>query len=109
MHHNDRALAYCVAYRREYPKGELHDAALFQEASIRRKEYRDDSLGGRLFQQIIEDFPTSPLVDDAQLEVAATYEQMGELHRAAREYQRLLELYPASEHCREPHSGIDCW
>lgn len=97
----DRALAYCAAYRKAYPTGQLCDAALFQEADIRRQTYQDYSLAGRLYQQIIEDFSLSPLIDDAQFQLAVTYEQMGEPGRAIREYERLLVRYPASEYYRE--------
>jgi tetratricopeptide (TPR) repeat protein len=96
----DGALAYCVAYRKEYPAltSRLRDHALWQEAEIRREAFRDYSLAARLYQQIIADTPSSALVDDAQLQLGATYELMSENRRAIHEYQRLLENYPASEH-----------
>ena len=99
--HADRALAYCAAYRKEYPHGELLDQALWQEAEIRRQALQDPSRAARLYQQIIEDVPLSRLIDDAQLQLAMTYEQMGENRRAIHEYRRLLANYPASEHYEE--------
>ncbi len=98
----DRALAFCASYRKEYSpaSGQLTDFALWQEAEIRRQAYQDYSSAARLYQQIIDDIPASPMVDDAQFQLASTYEAMGEKQRAIREYRRLMDTYPASEHYR---------
>lgn len=100
LDHPDRALAFCAAYRKEYrgASGQLADLVLWQEAEIRRQAHQDFSSAARLYQQIIDDIPASPMVDDAQFQLAATYEMMGEKQRAIREYRRLIEIYSASEH-----------
>jgi len=104
----DRALAFCASYRKEYrgASGQLADLALWQEAEIRRQAHQDFSSAARLYQQIIDDIPTSPMVDDAQFQLAATYETMGEKQRAIREYRRLLEVYPASNHYRAAENHL---
>ena len=94
----DEALALCRAYRREYSAGEFCDAVLLLEADIQRDGLNDYPTALRLDQELLEKFPHSPLVDDAQWAVADTYEKIGEKRLAILEWQRLLKFYPASEH-----------
>ncbi|MDZ7361729.1 MAG: tetratricopeptide repeat protein [candidate division KSB1 bacterium] len=92
------ALALCRAYRSEYPGGEFGDAVLLLEADIQRDGFNDYPAALRLYQELLEKFPQSSLVDDAQRAVADTYEKIGERRLAISEWQRLLRFYPASEH-----------
>jgi TolA-binding protein len=94
----NEALSLCRAYRNEYPAGEFRDAALILEADIQRDGIGDYPTALRLYQELLEKFPQSPLVDDAQWNVADTYEKIGEKRLASAEWQRLLKFYPASEH-----------
>lgn len=92
------ALAFCRAYRHEYPDGQFRDMVALLEADIQREGLNDYPAALRLYQELLEKFPESPLVDDAQWAVADTYEKIGENRLAMAEWQRLLKFYPASEH-----------
>jgi len=94
----NEALALCRAYRNEYPAGEFGDAILKLEADMQGDGLNDYPAALRLYQEVLEKFPQSPLVDDAQWAVADTYEKIGEKRLAISEWQRLLKFYPASEH-----------
>ncbi|MDZ7290813.1 MAG: tetratricopeptide repeat protein, partial [candidate division KSB1 bacterium] len=98
------ALSLSRAYRAEYPDGNFRDAVLMLEADIQREGLNDYSTALRLYQELLEKFPQSRFVDDAQWAVADTYERMGEKRLASLEWQRLLRIYPASEH----FSGAQC-
>jgi tetratricopeptide (TPR) repeat protein len=102
----NEALALCRAYRHEYPAGEFGDAVLLIEAGIQRDGLNDYPAALRLYQGLLEKFPQSPLVDDAQWAVADTYEKIGERRLAISEWQRLLKFYPASEHYASAHARL---
>ncbi|MCG3119140.1 MAG: Outer membrane protein assembly factor BamD [bacterium] len=94
----NEALAFCRAYRHEYPDGQFRDRLALLEADIQRDGLNDYPVALRLYQELLEKFPESPLVDDVQWAVADTYEKIGEKRLARAEWQRLLKFYPASEH-----------
>jgi tetratricopeptide (TPR) repeat protein len=92
------ALSLCRAYLSEYPDGEWRAAILLLEADIQRDGLNDYPAALRLYQEVLEKFPQSPLVDEAQWAVADTYEKIGEKRLASSEWRRLLKFYPASEY-----------
>jgi tetratricopeptide (TPR) repeat protein len=67
------------------------------EADIQRDGINDDAAALRFYRELLDKFPQSPLVDEAQWAVANMYEKIGEKRLAALEWQRFLKLYPASE------------
>ncbi|MCI0694636.1 tetratricopeptide repeat protein [candidate division KSB1 bacterium] len=92
------ALALCRAYRDEYPAGTFRDAVLLLEADIQSQGLNDYPAALRLYQALLEKFPNSALVDEAQWAIADTYEKIGEKRLASLEWQRLLKSYFASAH-----------
>ena len=94
----NEALSLCRAYRSEYPSGEFHDTVLLLEAGIQRDGNSDYPAALRLYQELLQNFSESPLVDDAQWAIADVYERIGEKRLASLEWQRLMKIYPASEH-----------
>jgi TolA-binding protein len=97
-HKYNEALAICRAYRNEYPSGEFRDTVLLLEADIQRDGNMDYPVALRLYQELLQNFSDSPLVDDAQWAIAEVYERIGEKRLASLEWQRLMKVYPASEH-----------
>ncbi|MGH7451832.1 MAG: tetratricopeptide repeat protein, partial [bacterium] len=91
------ALTLCRAYRDEYPAGAFRDAVLLLEADIQSQGLNDYPAALRLYQELLEKFPNSALVDEAQWAIADTYEKIGEKRLAGLEWQRLLKSYFASE------------
>jgi len=55
------------------------------------------------FQKIIESYPGSPLLSEAQWLLAKTYDAAGEKPAAIRELQLFLKNYPQSAHDEEAH------
>jgi TolA-binding protein len=94
----NEALALCRAYRSEYPTGEFRDTVLLLEADIQRDGNSDYPTALRLYQELLQNFSASPLIDDAQWAIADVYERIGEKRLASLEWQRLMKVYPASEH-----------
>ncbi len=94
--YND-ALTLCRAYRDEYPAGTFRDAVLLLEADIQSQGLNDYPVALRLYRELLENFPNSALVDEAQWAIADTYEKIGEMRLASLEWQRLLKSYFASE------------
>lgn len=94
--YND-ALTLCRAYRDEYPAGTFRDAVLLLEADIQSQGLNDYPVALRLYRELLENFPNSALVDEAQWAIADTYEKIGEMRLAGLEWQRLLKFYFASE------------
>lgn len=94
----NEALAQCRAYRSEYPAGEFRDTVLLLEAGIQRDGNSDYPTALRLYQELLQNFSESPLIDDAQWAIADVYERIGEKRLASLEWQRLMKIYPASEH-----------
>ena len=94
----NEALLLCRAYRSEYPSGEFRDVILLLEAGIQRDGSSDYPAALRLYQELLQNFPESPLIDDAQWAIADVYERIGEKRLASLEWQRLMKIYSASEH-----------
>lgn len=92
----DAALQVCRQYRREYPHGSLRDALLFLEGRVQQSGFENLTLAQRLFDELLRDFPQSVFVDEAQFALAKTYEDAHELRLAQLQWQRFLQLYPAS-------------
>jgi len=94
----NEALAFCRTYRNEYPAGEFRDTVLLLEADIQRDGNNDYPTALRLYQELLQNFSESPVIDDAQWAIADVYERIGEKRLASLEWQRLMKVYPASEH-----------
>ena len=94
----NEALSLCRAYRSEYPAGEFRDTVLLLEAGIQRDGNNDYPTALRLYQELLQNFSESPVIDDAQWAIADVYERIGEKRLANLEWQRLMKVYPASEH-----------
>ncbi|MGH7496709.1 MAG: tetratricopeptide repeat protein [bacterium] len=92
------AMRLCRQYRREYPQGQFRDALLFLEARTLQDGNGDLTQAQRLYDEMLNNYPRSAYVDEAQFELAKTYEAAGELQVARWQWQRFLQLYPASEH-----------
>jgi tetratricopeptide (TPR) repeat protein len=94
----NEALALCRSYRLEYPEGEFRDAVLLLKADIQRQGLGENAMALRLYQELLEKFPDSPFVDEAQWAVADAYERIGERRLAILEWRRFMRLYAGSEH-----------
>lgn len=92
----DAALQTCRQYRREYPRGNFRDALLYLEARVQQLGFKNLTVAQRLFDELLHDFPKSAFVDEAQFALAETYEAANELRLAQLQWQRFLQLYPAS-------------
>ncbi|RMD93161.1 MAG: outer membrane protein assembly factor BamD, partial [Calditrichaeota bacterium] len=78
---------------------ELHDQGKIQELPEEPK--KDFSRAFSLYQQIIEEFPNSPLVDDALYNKGFLYEELGEYDQAFAVYKTLINRYPESRYVPE--------
>lgn len=92
----ETALQWCRQYRREYPHGVLRDALLYLEGRVQQFGLKNFTLAQRLFDEVLNDFPKSVFVDEAQFALAEVYEAAGESRLAGLQWQRFLQLYPAS-------------
>jgi len=75
----DVALRWCRQYRRTYPTGPYRDALLLLEANIQRHGYANLPYAQRLYDQLLEEFPKSVYVDDAQFVRRQTRSGLGDL------------------------------
>lgn len=87
----------CRQYRREYPNGEFRPALLLLEADIQRQGLHNPAHAQKLYFDLLEDYPASPQVDEAQFGLAESFAAAGELHMARLQWQHFLQLYAASE------------
>lgn len=72
----DKAIELYLEYMARYPQGAMADAALFKLGlSYSEKSRTDDALN--YFNNLIELFPDSPLLIDAQIETLAVYLKQG--------------------------------
>ncbi len=94
---SEAALKLCQQYRREYPQGQFRDALLLLEARVQQEGRGDLTQAQRLYDELLDTFPRSPYVDEAQFELAKIYAAAGESKIARWQWQRFLQLYPASE------------
>ncbi len=92
----DAALQVCRQYRREHPNGVLRDALLYLEARVQQFGFKNLTAAQRLFDELLRDYAKSVFVDEAQFALAETYEAARELRLAQLQWQRFLQLYPAS-------------
>lgn len=92
------ALKLIRQYRGEYPQGRFQDAMLFLEARIQKEGNGDLTQAQRRYDELLHAFPASAFIDDAQFELAQIYEALGEWQVARWQWQRFLQLYPASEY-----------
>jgi TolA-binding protein len=102
----DAALKLCLQYRREYPQGQFRDALLFLDARVQQNGSGDFTQAQRLYDELLNNFPRSAYVDDAQFELAKIYEAAGELQVARWQWQRFLQLYPASEYAESARAHL---
>ncbi|MEK7727132.1 MAG: outer membrane protein assembly factor BamD, partial [candidate division KSB1 bacterium] len=96
VHQYEAALQSCRRYRREYPQGKFRDALLYLEGRVQQVGSNNLTTAQRLFDELLRDFPQSVFVDEAQFALAETYEAAHELRLAQLQWQRFLQLYPAS-------------
>lgn len=54
-----------------------------------------------IYQRIIDEFPSSEMVDDAAYNMGFLYEEMGLYDKANQAYQHLIEFYPTSPYIPE--------
>ncbi len=93
----EAALSICRQYRREYPAGEFRDALLLLEANIQRQGLLNPAHAQKLYFELLEDFPRSVYVDDAQFALAESFTGAGEQQMARLQWQRFVQFYSASE------------
>ncbi len=88
-------------------KGEKDvDAIDYKIASLYQTKVRDYERAIRSFFDFIDARPQSKLIDEAQLGLALSYEQMGNCSQALIEYQRLINNYTASKYYSEAKNRI---
>ncbi|MBN1154493.1 tetratricopeptide repeat protein [candidate division KSB1 bacterium] len=92
------ALYHLNQYVVQYPQGPCSDIVRFKIAEIYSKESDNPERALRLYYEFTDQFPTSRLVDDAQLAVARCYEEMKDYSRALDAYNYLSTKFPASSH-----------
>lgn len=94
---HDAALSVCRQYRREYPAGEFRDALLLLEANIQRRGLLNPAHAQKRYFELLEDFPRSVYVDDAQFALAESFADAGERQMARLQWRRFVQFYGASE------------
>lgn len=94
---HEAALSVCRQYRREYPDGQFRDALLLLEANIQRQGLLNPAHAQKLYFELLEDFPRSVYVDDAQFALAESFTEAGERQMARLQWQRFAQFYGASE------------
>ncbi len=102
----DAALQLSRQYKSEYPRGQFRDALLFLEARMQHEGHGDLAQAQRLYDELLNTFPRSACVDEAQFELAKIYEAAGELNIARWQWQRFLRLYPASVHAEAAQARL---
>ena len=86
--HQQQRKGYTEAWRAEI---------WYKLGKIRWQFLSDYSGAIRAFTMLLESFPESELVDQAQFEIARCHEQRNEHQRAVEEYKTLIRKFPGSE------------
>jgi TolA-binding protein len=80
----------------KYPHHTLADEVLFKKAEIALKEKRFED-AATLYREIVTDYPTDLLADDALFALAGLYEnQLNDKEKAMELYQTLMTSFPGS-------------
>ncbi len=126
----DRALAYIRLFLSQYPTSLFTDDVVRMQAELREKLARKEFAAGELYErrglfeaaileyeQVLNEYPTSPLADDALLGVlraqtafaaASVRDRQAERYQAALDtYDRFVQLFPNSPLLREAEAQYD--
>ncbi len=88
----------------EYPH--LRDAILLQRARIQLNLLQDSFSARRSLGMLLDLYPDSPLVDDAQWLMAETGQAQQDVLSAIREYARYATLYPGGDYITEANARL---
>jgi len=89
-------LSTIQAYQGRFPNARNARLAM-QEAGIVAKRLRDYTRAIRLYDAVMQDFPRSPRVDEAERQIGLCYEGLGQFSLAVREYEKYQRLFAAGD------------
>ncbi len=98
---NESAFSLVERYLRAYPQGRYGDQVLSLAARA-----KDGLQGLSDLERLVRDFPQSPLVPEASLQIAERLSAAGRHDEAARRYRELLERDPSSPRVAEARYGL---
>ncbi len=90
-----------------YPDSKCRDQVRFKRAKIYETELQEYERALRIYYEFIEDFPASPLVDDAQIGIGHCFESQRNFQQAVREYEKYLRFYPGGDDYEKVSARID--
>ncbi|MFQ6114757.1 MAG: tetratricopeptide repeat protein, partial [bacterium] len=91
------ALNLIQEYLQRYEQSRNLPQMIFKKGEIFEKHLADYSKALRIYDELVETFPFSPRVDDAQLAIARCYEGLQDYKVAVNEYEKYLSRYPGAE------------
>ena len=101
------AVKYLKDYLNTFKDDSDKDLIVFKICSLYDMELIDIERAIRCYYDFIDDYPLSRLVDDAQYNLGQCFEKKNNYRQAIREYQQLMNNYPASEYVAKAKERIE--
>jgi TolA-binding protein len=92
------AVKYLKDYLNKFTKAKNVDQIVFKICTLYTNEVGDIERAIRSYYDFLDNYPSSRFIDDAQYNLANCFEKKGEYGVAVKEYQKLINNFPASDY-----------
>lgn len=103
----NEAIRFSLMFRDQFPNDTHVASVLFDAAKVYQDQLKDYRQAISLYEHILRDVPTSPLVDDALFNEAEALRQSGSLEQAVQLYESLEKRFPSSELIERAHDAVE--
>jgi TolA-binding protein len=100
------AIRLASSYHAQFPTDELVPRLLVEAATIARLQLNDQRQAVDLYRQVLSEYPTSQLADEALFGVGLAMEQSGDFDEALRTLESLERRFPSNDFVEQARDAV---